>query len=89
MGRPYDCCGWATKVDLLCSDGRVIRKGAFKDDDGRIVPVVWNHQHNDPANVLGHALLKNKDDGVYTYVTFNDTESGKTAKLLVEHGDIG
>ena len=84
----YDFCGWATKNDLKCSDGRTIRKGAFKDNDGTKVPLVWNHQHNDVNNVLGHALLKNRDQGVYAYCKFNDTESGHAAKQLVEHGDI-
>ena len=84
----YDFCGWATKNDLKCSDGRTIRKGAFKDNDGAKVPLVWNHQHNDVNNVLGHALLKNRDQGVYAYCKFNDTESGHAAKQLVEHGDI-
>ena len=88
MGKSYDCKGWATKNDLLCSDGRIIRRNAFEDDDGKTVPLVWNHQHSDPKNVLGHALLKNMEDGVYTYCTFNDTESGRVAKKLVEHGDI-
>ena len=88
MSKTYDFSGWATKADLLCSDGRIIRRDAFKDDDGKTVPLVWNHQHNDPNNVLGHALLKNMGDGVYAYCTFNDSESGKTAKLLVEHGDV-
>ena len=84
----YDFSGWATRNDLLCSDGRTIRKDAFKDNDGHTVPLVWNHQHNDPQNVLGHALLKNRDEGVYAYCTFNDTEQGHNAKLLVEHGDV-
>lgn len=84
----YDFCGWATKNDLLCSDGRTIRKGAFKENDGGKVPLVWNHQHNDVNNVLGHALLKNRDEGVYAYCKFNETESGKAAKELVEHGDV-
>lgn len=84
----YDFSGWATRNDLLCSDGRTIRKDAFKDNDGNTVPLVWNHQHNDPLNVLGHALLSNRDEGVYAYCTFNDTEAGKNAKLLVEHGDV-
>lgn len=88
MGKPYDFSGWATKANLLCSDGRIIRKDAFKNDDGKTVPLVWNHQHNDPENILGHALLKNTGDGVYAYCTFNDSEKGKTAKLLVEHGDV-
>lgn len=84
----YDFSGWATRNDLTCSDGRIIRKDAFKHNDGRTVPLVWNHQHNDPFNVLGHALLENRDEGVYAYCTFNDTESGKAAKIYVEHGDI-
>ena len=88
MGRAYDFSGWATKADLLCSDGRIIRKDAFKDDDGKTVPLVWNHQHNDPDNVLGHAMLKNTDNGVYAYCTFNESKKGQTAKMLVEHGDI-
>ena len=84
----YDFSGWATKNDLQCSDGRVIRKDAFKDDDGQTRPLVWNHQHNEPENVLGHALLENRAEGVYAYCTFNETESGRNAKLLVEHGDV-
>ena len=84
----YDFCGWATKNDLKCSDGRTIRRDAFKNNDGKTVPLVWNHQHNEVNNVLGHALLKNRDQGVYAYCTFNDTESGKNAKMLVEHGDV-
>lgn len=89
MANKYDFVGWATKNDLLCSDGRTIRKGAFKDCDGMVVPLVWNHQHNDPENVLGHALLKNEDEGVRAYCTCNDTEKGMTAKSLVIHGDVG
>ena len=89
MKRPKcDCSGWATRNDLVCGDGRVIRKDAFADCDGTTVPLVWNHEHNDPLNVLGHALLENRQDGVYAYCTFNDTESGKAAKLLVQHGDV-
>ena len=84
----YDFHGWATRNDLKCSDGRVIRRDAFKGCDGKIVPLVWNHRHDDPSNVLGHALLKNQEDGVYAYCTFNESEAGKAAKLLVEHGDI-
>lgn len=84
----YDFSGWATRNNLLCSDGRTIMKDAFKDNDGQTVPLVWNHQHNDPLNVLGHALLENRSDGVYAYCTFNDTEAGKNAKQLVEHGDV-
>lgn len=84
----FDFCGWATKANLRCSDGRIIRKDAFKHNDGQTVPLVWNHQHNDPDEVLGHALLENRDDGVYAYCKFNETESGKTARLLVQHGDV-
>lgn len=84
----YDFSGWATRNNLLCSDGRTIMKDAFKDDDGMTVPLVWNHQHSDPNNVLGHALLKNRDEGVYAYCTFNDTENGRNAKRIVEHGDV-
>lgn len=83
-----DFSGWATRNDLRCSDGRRIMKDAFKDCDGQKVPLVWNHQHNDPSNVLGHALLENRDEGVYSYCSFNDTESGAIAKALVQHGDI-
>ena len=88
MENDYDFSGWATRANLKCSDGRTIMKDAFKHNDGKIVPLVWNHQHNDPNEVLGHALLKNKEDGVYAYCKFNDTESGRTAKLLVQHGDV-
>ena len=84
----YDFSGWATKANLKCSDGRTIMKDAFKHNDGQTVPLVWNHQHNDANQVLGHALLRNRDEGVYAYCTFNDTESGQTAKLLVQHGDV-
>lgn len=84
----FDFSGWATKANLKCSDGRTILKDAFKHNDGKTVPLVWNHQHNDPNEVLGHALLENRDEGVYAYCTFNDTESGRTAKLLVQHGDV-
>ena len=86
--KTYDFSGWATRNNLRCSDGRTIMKDAFKHNDGQTVPLVWNHQHNDPLNVLGHALLENRDEGVYAYCTFNETESGKNAKLLVEHGDV-
>ena len=86
--KNYDFGGWATRNNLKCSDGRIILKNAFKHNDGQMVPLVWNHQHNDPNNVLGHALLKNCDEGVYAYCTFNNTESGRNAKLLVEHGDV-
>ena len=85
----FDCSGWATRVNLKCADGRTILKDAFKDNDGQTVPLVWNHQHNDVENVLGHALLENRDDGVYAYCTFNtDTEQGRNAKALVKHGDV-
>lgn len=83
-----DFSGWATRNDLKCSDGRVIRHNAFKENDGMQVPLVWNHQHNDPRNVLGHAWLENREEGVYTYGFFNDTESGEIGKALVKHGDI-
>lgn len=86
--KKFDFSGWATRNNLRCSDGRTILKDAFKANDGQTVPLVWNHQHNDPLNVLGHALLENREDGVYAYCTFNDTESGRNAKLLVEHGDV-
>ena len=84
----YDFCGWATKNNLRCSDGRTIMKDAFKHMDGKVVPLVWNHKHEGVVDVLGHALLENRDEGVYAYGTFNDTESGQTAKLLVQHGDV-
>lgn len=84
----WDFGGWATKNNLRCSDERVIMKDAFKDNDGQTVPLVWNHQHNDPINVLGHALLQNRPEGVRAYCKFNDTESGQNAKRLVENGDI-
>lgn len=84
----YDFSGWATKNDLRCSDGRTIRKNAFVDCDGKSVPLVWNHRHNDPSNTLGHAMLENREDGVYAYCSFNNSEYGKTAKELVRHGDI-
>ena len=86
--KKFDFSGWATRNNLKCSDGRTIMKDAFKDNDGQTVPLVWNHQHNGPFNVLGHALLENRADGVYAYCTFNDTEQGRNAKLLVEHGDV-
>ena len=84
----YDFSGWATKNNLKCSDGRTILRDAFKHNDGQTVPLVWNHQHNDPLNVLGYALLENRESGVYAYCKFNDTEAGKNAKMLVEHGDV-
>lgn len=88
MKTKYDFSGWATRNDLLCSDGRTIRKDAFKHNDGETVPLVWNHQRTEPNNVLGHALLENREEGVYAYCSFNDTEAGKTAKTVVEHGDV-
>ena len=84
----FDFSGYATKNDLKCADGRIIRRNAFKDNDGQTVPLVWQHMHNSPDNVLGHALLENRDDGVYAYCKLNDTPAGKNAKLLVQHGDI-
>lgn len=83
-----DFAGWATRNDLKCGDGRIIKKNAFKDNDGRTVSLIWNHDHSNPDAVLGHALLENRDEGVYAYCTFNDTESGKKAKQLVQHGDV-
>lgn len=88
MGKKFDFSGWATKANLLCSDGRIIQKNAFEGCDGKRVPLVWNHRHNDPEAVLGHAELENRDEGVYAYCTFNDTEAGQNAKLLVQHGDV-
>lgn len=88
MGKTYDFSGWATKANLLCSDGRTIMKNAFAHHDGQTVPLCWNHEHNRPEEVLGHALLEARDEGVYAYCSFNDTESGQTAKLLVQHGDV-
>lgn len=84
----YDFGGWATRNDLTCTDGRVIKKDAFKSQNGVTVPLVWMHNHNDPNNVLGFAHLENRDDGVYAYCEFNETENGKTAKELVKHGDV-
>lgn len=84
----YDFSGWATKNDLKCSDGRVIRHGAFKECDGSTVPLVWQHMHDSPDNILGHALLENRDEGVYAYCSFNDTPYGQVAKEIVKHGDV-
>lgn len=84
----FDFSGWATRNNVRCSDGRTILRDAFKDNNGKSVPLVWNHQHNDPLNILGHALLENREEGVYAYCKFNDTEAGRNAKLLVEHGDV-
>ena len=86
--KDYDCCGWATKANVKCSDGRTIMPDSVKDNDGQIVPLVWNHDHTSVDAVLGHALLENKGNGVFTFVKFNDTETGQNAKKLVEHGDI-
>lgn len=84
----YDFSGWATRNDLLCGDGRTIRKNAFKDNDGQTVPLIWNHDHANPEAVLGHALLENREDGVYAYCTFNDTPAGQNSKKLVHNGDV-
>ena len=86
--KKFDFSGWATKANVKCSDGRTILKDAFKHCDGKTVPLVWMHQHNDPTNVLGHALLENREEGVYAYCTFNETEKAKNTKELVQHGDV-
>lgn len=88
MDTNYDFSGWATRANMKCSDGRTIMKNAFIDNDGASVPLVWNHQHNDPFNVLGHALLKNMDEGVYAYCKFNDSESGRMGREMVRNGDV-
>ena len=88
MENTYDFSGWATRANMKCSDGRTIMKDAFIDNDGTEVPLVWNHQHNDPFNVLGHALLKNMDEGVYAYCTFNDSETGKMGREMVRNRDV-
>ena len=88
MNKDYDFCGWATKNDLLCSDGRIIRKGAFDHQDGAKVPLMWNHMHAAASNVLGYAILKHADEGTRAYGYFNNTQQGKDAKILLEHGDI-
>ena len=88
MEKEFDFSGWATRNDLLCGDGRTIRKNAFKDNDGQTVPLIWNHDHSKSEAVLGHALLENRDEGVYAYCTFNDTEAGLNAKKLVHNGDV-
>lgn len=88
MSKKFDFGGWATKNNLRCSDGRIIIKDAFKHNSGNTVPLVWNHQHNDPLNILGHAVLENREEGVYAYCTFNNTDAGQNAKQLVEHGDV-
>ena len=84
----FDFGGWATRNNIRCSDGRTIRQNAFADDDGRVVPLVWNHLHDNPENILGHALLKNTDEGVYAYGVFNDSPNGKLAKSLVKSKDV-
>ena len=86
--KKFDFSGYATKVGLKCSDGRTILQDAFQDSDGKTVPLVYQHMHKDPKNILGHATLENRKDGVYAYCSLNDTDSGKTAKALVQHGDI-
>lgn len=86
--KPYDFSGYVTKNDILCTDGRTIRRDAFLENDGKVVPMVWMHKHDAPDNVLGHMVLENRPDGVYGYGYFNDTDKGRTAKMLVEHGDI-
>ena len=88
MENEFDFCGWASKNNLRCSDGRIIRKDAFKNNDGETVPLVWNHDHTDPYRIIGHARLENRDEGVYAFCKFNDTDLGKTARIYVEHGDI-
>ena len=88
MKKKYDFGGWATKNNIKCADGRTIRENAFMHNDGQKVPLIWNHQHNAPEEVLGHALLENRQQGVYAYCTFNETEAGKNCKLLVQHGDV-
>ena len=88
MNEKFDFTGWATRNDIKCSDGRTIRKDAFIDNDGQTVPLVWNHSHNDHQNVLGHALLENREEGVYVYGTFNNTDSGRNARQLAENGDV-
>ena len=88
MENEFDFCGWASKNNLRCSDGRIIRKDAFKHNDGETVPLVWNHDHTDPYRIIGHARLENRDEGVYAFCKFNETDLGKTARIYVEHGDI-
>ena len=90
MKKPkvYHFSGYATKNDVLCSDGRVIRHNAFQNCDGIKVPLIWNHEHREPWGVLGHAYLENRDDGVYAYGVFNDTEQGQNALEYVRHGDL-
>lgn len=86
--QKYDFSGWATRNDLQCADGRIIKRDAFRHNDGKTVPLIWDHKRVGPENVLGHALLENREEGVYAYCSFNDTESGKNAKKIVQHGDV-
>ena len=88
MDLKFDFSGWATRNDLVCADGRTIRHNAFEHCDGKTVPLVWNHQHNEPTNILGHALLENRKDGVYAYCTFNESESGKAARSWCSTGTL-
>lgn len=88
MAKKYDFCGWASRNDIRCDDGRTIRRNAFADDDGKRVPLVWQHQHNSPDNILGHAILENRKEGVYCYCSFNDSPAAQAAKEAVSHGDI-
>lgn len=88
MGRKPDFCGWATKNDLLCADGRIIRRNAFKENDGQRVPLVYMHNHVDPMNVLGHALLENRKDGVYCYCYLNNSDQGRHMREAIRHGDL-
>ena len=88
MDYQYDFSGWATRANVKCSDGRTILKDAFKHHDGQEVPLVWSHQHNSVNDVLGKALLEHRNEGIYAYCCFNDTDQGQNAKLLVQHGDI-
>ena len=88
MKKDYDFSGWATRNDLLCSDGRIIKRDAFKHSDGLTVPMVWNHAHDDAKNIIGHSLLKNKADGVYAYCYLNNTKMGQHVKELIKHGDV-
>lgn len=88
MAEKFDFSGWATKNNLLCADGRVIRRDAFKENDGQTVPLVYQHQHTDPTNILGHALLENRDEGVYAYCSFNNNDNAQAVKEAVRHGDV-
>lgn len=86
--KKHDFSGYATKNNIKCADGQIIHKDAFKDNDGGTVPLVWKHLHNEPTNILGHALLENREDGVYAYGGFNNSPADQNAKLLVQNGDI-